>query len=360
MDLVSLDRLLNLTPVIVQGMHPVSLAYLSEDVNIYPSVQELAWKLDIPQTIQPHRALSFDTSAKYATRFPVVTVNHDPFTTDLNRVLFDRYDFLATHMLTHAQVAERILSEVHRFDTVIFILLDGLSYTDCKDWPGIEPCLAAHPTITRVGFPTIVGNPPIAARLFTAGFNQRIGFTYWDRVDNRLTKCLFQTITETVCLDPAQPTTFNQIIDWMSLHDLSGTYIQIVRSALDEYAEGHRVAIPRKAIINKLRNDLEAISDILEHKGRPAILFAVADHGILWKEDGHKIELINMPGARYLEGRSGPGRGRSFKADDQDYWVLDYPQMGRQWLSNEQGIHGGMSFEESIVPFIQWEVNLLC
>jgi hypothetical protein len=65
-------------------------------------------------------------------------------------------------------------------------------------------------------------------------------------------------------------------------------------------------------------------------------------------------------GARYSKGRSGSGRGRCFDVDRSHYWVLDYPQMGRAWGNNEQGIHGGMSFEESIVPFIHWEANCSC
>jgi hypothetical protein len=144
----------------------------------------------------------------------------------------------------------------------------------------------------------------------------------------------------------------------MSERDLDGAYVQIVRSALDDYAEGHRTSIPRQAVIQQIRRDMETVLDVLRHKGRPAILFAVADHGILWKDDNPPIELVDMSGARYITGRSGPGRGRCFTIDSQPYWVLDYPQMGRSWLQNEQGIHGGISFEESIVPFIRWEINL--
>lgn len=361
MNLEELDRLLDCIPVVVRGLHPVSLMFLDRPVTIYAALKELAWALDTPEIVAPHRALSFDADAQYVHRFlPVIGVEHDPFTPALNNVLFERYDEVAALMLTHSQVADRIVAAASNVETVVLVLLDGLSYADCRDWPGVEPCLAAAPTITRVGFPAIIGTPPLAARLFEAGLTRRVGFTYWERQDDPLTKKLFHTIQYTQRLDPNHPDAFGQVIDWLSSQSLEGTYVQIVRSALDEYAEGHRTTIPRHAVIQQIRRDLEAVADVLEHKGQPALLFAVSDHGILWKDAGHNIKIIDFPGTRYMKGRSGPGRGRLFEVEGQTYWVLDYPQMGRPWNSNEQGIHGGISFEESIVPFIQWEINLSC
>jgi hypothetical protein len=359
-DLTTLDRLLNQVPVVAEGMHPVSLAYLDEPVRVYSSLQELAWILDTPQVVQIHRALSFDVDPPYVHRFPVVTVEHDPFTPELNSILFERYDFIATSMLTQAQVADRIVTEAQKAETIVLFLLDGLSYADCRDWPGVEPCLATLPTITHICFPTIIGSPPLAARLFTKGLTRRIGFTYWERQDEPLTNRLFHTITDTRKLESNRPDAFEQILHWLSAQDLTGTYIQIVYSALDDYAEGHRVTVPRETVIEQVRRNLETVVDILKHKGQPAFLFAVADHGILWKDSGHEFEFIKLSGARYARGWSGAGRGRLFEADGQPYWVLDHPQMGRRWKSNEQGIHGGISFEESIVPFIKWGVNLPC
>lgn len=360
MDLADFDRLLNRLPVVAEGMHPVSLAYLHDPVRVYSSLQELVCILDTPQSVQPHRALSFDTDARYISRFPVVMVEHDPFTPELNNILFEQYDFIAASMLTHARVAERIVAEAQKVETIVLILLDGLSYADCQGWPGVEPCLATSPTITRICFPTIIGSPPLAARLFTLGLTKRVGFTYWERQNEPLTKKLFHTITDTRRLDPNRADGFSEVLDWLSINNLEDTYVQVVRLALDDFAEGHRTTVNRQTVIQGVRRDLEAVLDILKHKGSPAILFGIADHGILWKDSGHKIELVEIDGARYAKGRSGAGRGRLFKIDSQPYWVLDYPQMGRSWKSNEQGIHGGISYEESIVPFIQWEVNLSC
>lgn len=357
MDLLTLDRLLDRTPVVVRNLHPVSLAFLRTPARLYPSLEELTRVLDSPNPTAAERILTPDVESPYAMRFPTVVLEHDPFTPDLNRVLFAQRDLIATSMLTHAKVAERIVRQAQGLETVVLVLLDGLSYADCREWPGVEPCLAAAPTITRVGFPSIINYPPLAARLFSAGFSRRIGFTYWERSDEPLTNRLFQTITDTRRLDATRPKAFEQVIDWLSTHDLCHTYIQIVRSALDDFAEGHRTNIPRHATIQTIRDDLEAILDVLRQQGRPAALFGIADHGILWKEDDHNLERVPMAGARYVEGATGPGRGYRVDFDGNAYWVLDYPQMGRSWRANEQGIHGGISFEESIVPFIHWEVE---
>lgn len=357
MDILTLDRLLDRTPVIATNLHPVSLAFLRTPARLYSSLEELALILDAPAATPTDRIVTFDTDPRYALRFPTVEVQHDPFTPDLNRVLLTHWDLIAASMLTHGQVAERIVKEARRLEIVILVLLDGLSFADCRNWPGVEPCLATSPTITRVGFPSIIGHPPLAARLFNAGFPRRVGFTYWERSDEPLTNRLFQTIADTRRLDATKPKAFDQVLDWMSVQDLRHTYIQIVRSALDDFAEGHRTNIPRQAIVQIIRNDLETMFDILRRQNRPAALFGIADHGILWKEDNHDMERVPMAGARYEQGIVGPGRGCRVDFDGCAYWVLDYPQMGRSWRANEQGIHGGISFEESIVPFIHWEVD---
>ena len=360
MDLTKLDRLLGRSPVVVQGLHPVSLAYLSEPVRTFASLEELALLLDDSNQAVAERVVVFDVNPVYASRFPVVTVRHNPFTPHLNAVLLDRYDYISSAMLNQSQVSDRILSIASHLSTIVLVLLDGLSYYDCRSWPGVEPCLATHPTITRVGFPCVLGDPPLAARLFRAGFARRVGFTYWTRADEQLTNRLYRTISDTRRLDPGRPDTFREILDWLESTDLDHTYVQIVHSALDDYADGHRTRVPRKAVVDQLHSDLRSILRVLEQKGLPACLFATSDHGILWKEDEHPFRVVPFHGVRYMEARSGPGRGRCFRTADQWYWVLDYPQLGRHLHSDEQGVHGGVSFEESIVPFVQWEVKGQC
>ena len=125
----------------------------------------------------------------------------DPYTDALNNVFATRYDTVAAYTLKQSQIADRMVQANDAYDIIVLLLVDGLAYHDVRDWPAqlaasaqLQPCLAEGPTITRLCFPTIIGTPSIAARLFDAGLTARVGFSYWHREDNVLTNRLFTTI----------------------------------------------------------------------------------------------------------------------------------------------------------------------
>jgi len=191
--------LLDKTPVIVD-IHPVSLCYLPNDVTIFESTSEAAWHLDDPKTTLPARILITHTTYGYSERFPYKIIEHNPFTTDLNKILFERFDLIALRMLRQSQLADIIVKESHDYDIIVLLLVDGLSFRDITSWgslhnlKSIEPCLVDVPTLTHVAFPNIIGTPPLAAKLFDLGYHQRLGYSYWYREDNTLTDELFYTI----------------------------------------------------------------------------------------------------------------------------------------------------------------------
>lgn len=354
MNLSELDRVLNAMPVIAHA-HPVSLAFLDRPVRVYTTAREMALALDANVTVPPERWLTFDIDPHYLRRFPQITCEHDPFTTDLNHVLLERYDWIAQQMLTQARIAERITSETDGYDTIVLVLLDGLSYADCRQWPSVEPCLAVLPTITRVCFPAIVNDPPIASRLFVKGFERRVGFTYWSREDNRLTDQLFRTIGDVHQIQSQ----FTEVLDWLRKDNrLRQTYVQIVRSALDDYADGIRVTVPRVLLVRELWQDILSIADAIKGHNLRARIYVTADHGLLWKDAEHAFDVIakERGGLRYGLTKPSGSRGRWANLDDSRSWILDYPQLRRGFRRNEQGAHGGVSFEECITPFVTLEV----
>ena len=354
MNLTEVDKLLDKMPVMAH-LNPISLVFLDRPISLYTTAREMALALDAWAPTPPGRWLTFDADAHYLSRFSEVTCEHDPFTSELNHVLFDHYDWISQHMLTHDKVAERIVSQSDGLDTIVLLLLDGLSYDDCRAWSDVEPCLATLPTITRVCFPVIVNDPPIANRLFTKGFSRRIGFTYWERKDNALTDLLFQTIRN-IHETHAE---FSEVVNYLKkVPDLRQTYIQIVRSALDDYADGIRTSVPRETLINELWDDITSIANMLHERGLHATVYAVADHGLLWKNQGHPFEIVEHErgSLRYGPTKPSKSRGRWIPFDTDRRWVLDYPQLRRDFRKNEQGTHGGISFEECIVPFVTLEV----
>ncbi|MBC8263374.1 MAG: hypothetical protein H8E47_04535 [Anaerolineales bacterium] len=368
--MMSLDDLLTLldcTPVIAE-IPPVSICYLPEDVTVLASAAEAAWQLDAPEPMLPGRLLITASDIQYADRFPHVRCDHDPFTPALNTILFDRYDDIASRMLCQSQAVERIVVEAGQYDFVILFLVDGLSYQDVRSWAdstdqllSIEPCLVDVPTLTRVAFPNLIGDPPVAVRLFDAGYHHRLGFTYWMREDNQLTDRLFHTIAEVKKIGH-----FSQILATLRRH-LSNpgqrkSYGQIMRTGLDGYAHAQKRRPPIAAIVEEVRREFEQLTalcgELCSELGLRACLYLTADHGILWRDEFEPKVIGDAPGKsspRWCGWRDlyhQRDKGRRFLIDGEEYYCLDFPKLRRPLRIDEQGVHGGISFQESIVPFI--------
>lgn len=370
MVLSTLDDLLNLlndTPVIAD-IHLISICYLPEDVTVLNSAAEAAWLLDDPEPTLPRRLLITTSDTQYDGRFPHVRCDHDPFTPALNAVLFDRYDKIAPQMLCQSQVAERIVADASKHDLIILFLVDGLSYQDVHNWAdptdqtlSVEPCLVDVPTLTRVAFPNLIGVPPLPMRLFDAGYHHRLGFTYWTREDNQLTDRLFHPIAEVKKIGH-----FPQILATLRSHlsDASQrkSYVQIVRTGLDGYAHAQKRRPPIAAIVEEVRQEFEQLTALCgrlcSELGLRACVYLTADHGILWRYEFEPKIVGDAPGKsspRWCGWRDlyhQRDKGRRFLIDGEEYYCLGFPRLRRPLRIDEQGIHGGISFQESIVPFI--------
>ena len=370
-SLQDLEQLLNHTPLIVSS-HPVSLCFLREDVLVLDSAAEVAWLLDDPEPTLPQRVLITSPDPAYRGRFPRFRCEHDPFTPLLNTVLFHRFDDVADHMLRQSQITERILSEAAQFNVIVLFLVDGLSYRDARDWadtssqtPTIEPCLVDVPTLTATAFPNLIGDPPLAARLFDLGYHRRLGFTYWTREDNQLTDQLFHAIP-----DVRKVAGFPRILESLrrqlaNAHEPK-IYVQILRTGLDGYAHGQKRKPPVAAVIADVREELQSLVTLCGDLGLRACVHLTADHGILWRDEFEPEIVGNAPGKsglRWCGWRSlyhQRDKGRRFTVGDQEYYCLGFPKLRRSLHIDEQGIHGGISFQESIVPFISIRIENPC
>lgn len=363
-----LIQLLDYTPVI-SYIHPISLCFLPENVVVYESLAQLAWELDAPQPILPEHILITATDPQYQHRFPTAHCQHDPFTPDLNQVLYDHYEYIESHMLSQRDIGERIVDAADDVQVVVLMLSDGLSYQDVVGWQEesapiqVEPCLVNGPTVTSIGFRNIVGDPPLAARLFDHGFTCRLGFTYWHREDNTLTDHLFRTIGHT-----EKAGHFAEILEALRLHfSLSRagkTYIQVLLTGLDGYVHGQKRKPPVEAIVAGIRDELLNLARLFLELGLRARIYLTADHGILWRDEFEPQTIGSAPGKSSprccgwseLYHQSEPGK--RFKLYGKELFCLNYPKLRRELHIDDQGVHGGISFQESIVPFVTVEVNL--
>jgi hypothetical protein len=368
MQLDELLALLDHTPIIAD-IHPVSICYLPDNVTIMDSAAEAAWILDYPKPTLPGRLLITAKDRMYNSRFLHVNCDHNPLTTALNDILFEKYDDVGASMLRQSQLSDHIASNVITKEMVILVLIDGLSFRDIEDWTNliepdccIEPCFVDVPTVTHVAFPNALGAPTLSERLFDLGFYHRLGFTYWTREDNALTDRLFQAIPEV-----HKTSHFPHILatlreQFNSKGQDTKSYVQIVRTGLDGYAHSQRRRPPVSAVIDDIRQEFVSLIELCNefHKklGWQINLYLTADHGILWYDEFKSVVIGTAPArssSRWCSWRElyhQEESGKRFMVGNTEYYCLGYPKLRRPPRIDEQGVHGGISFQESIVPFV--------
>lgn len=367
MQLAELDKLLERTPVMLQA-HPALLAYLSPDIQVLPTASALLRVLDTPEPLPIAPMVTFDVQSHHRSRLPIAYCALDPYTDALNAVLSTRYATIAAHTLTQQHIADEIVKMSCDCEVILLLLIDGLAYRDVRDWPdqiehpsALLPCLATGPTITRFCFPTIIGNPPLAARLFDQGFSVRLGVSYWSRADNELTNRLFATIHDMQrCI--SMKDTIEYVGHSLQKHCRERIYIQIIRVGLDADAHHNRELPPITGMLHQILMEINILARLLERTKKRSRLFVTSDHGILWRHEftpdviGHAQGNARMAHWRDLVHQSKPGM--RFIVADEVYHALPYPLLRRPLRSDEAGLHGGISFQESIVPFLAVEVNV--
>lgn len=375
MDIDSVLGVLEQTPAVVH-IHPVSLCYLPEDVVVFDSPDDAVAQIDQKSTTLPARWLIKPSLGSTINRFPSLHCTHDPFTDALNTVLFSRFDAVTSSMLCQSAVSQTIVSEAPFSDVVVFFIVDGLSYHDLRDRTSVlgrsfdkRACLVDVPSVTRVAFPNIVGRPNLAARLFDAGYHRRLGVSYWTRDDNRLTDQLFHTIPQVT-----KAGAFGEVLSALRTHlehaDRGKSYVQIIRTGLDGYAHSQKRRVPVRAVVDEIWREFEELASILlelcTKKNIRAVLFLTADHGILWNDEFVPQIIGDAPGkssARWCNWKDlyyQRDQGRRFLFDGEEFFCLGYPYLRRPLRIDEQGVHGGISFQESVVPFITARFDPSC
>lgn len=366
---MQLDEIISLTdqtPVIAE-IHPVSVCYLPDDVVVIETTKELFAQIDMPSSMLPTKMLIVHSDDTHTERFPRVVCGHNPFTLKLNDIILDQYDCIARRMLRQSQIAERITNDIRssqETEVVILFLVDGLSYYRLTQYIDIEksrvdvqPCLVDVPTFTSLAFPNIVNDPPLALRLFDMGYQNRLGISYWTRNDNDLTNSLFRTIPQVEKIGD-----FQHILavmqSFLAAHREQRVYIQILRTGLDGYVHHQKRQPPIDVIVRQIYQEFESLAELCASLNLITRLYLTSDHGILWRGEFDEVVIGNAPGKAstrwctwkelYQQNES----GKRFVINQQEYYCLGFPKLRRPLHIDEQGVHGGISFQESIVPFV--------
>ena len=210
-------------------------------------------------------------------------------------------------------------------------------------------------TLPEIGFPGIIGTPRLARRLIEVGLPYSHGFSYWPRETDAVSASLFEGVPLT------RVVSFSEVVAALHGANLEHTYIQVVREGLDGLAHRRREVTPAemRETVQAIRTDALALLDILREGSCPAVLCLTADHGILWKGEYAFETLETDDHAHPRYGTHAPTTEKHstrFAFDEQVFYVYHWPYLGTAIPRNDSGVHGGLSVQESIVPFVQWEI----
>jgi hypothetical protein len=140
-------------------------------------------------------------------------------------------------------------------------------------------------------------------------------------------------------------------------------YVQLVREGLDGLAHSRREVTQAEVegTVNAIHQDYHRLIEVVATAGLPGAVYLVADHGILWKAQHpelQRIEILRSDHPRYQIGGSVPPEyGVDIPVGEQAYNLYRYPYLGAAIRANDSGVHGGLSYWESLVPFVRVEVN---
>lgn len=362
-------RRLAVAPVMGR-FHPLLPLCLPPETDVQPAARTVAAAMDdlAPTVARPILITAADPA--YADRFPVMDAPELPHAAPINEGLPRRLA-AARSLLTQRRVAQRIAADTQRrgYRTVVLLLVDGLSYEDTRDWPEApEPVFVDGPTITYfaaadgrilpdVGFPAIVGRPPLAQRLAALGLGRARGYSYWDRQSNAVAALMFDGM-------PLQRVGgITEALARLADEPLDGLYVQIVRVGTDGLAHGRREVSAQEvaATVEAVHEDLLRVVELLRRTELPGAAYLVSDHGLLWK---HEHALLEVAGCRSDHPRyaalplAHDAPATRFETEGATFSLFHYPHLGAPIRANNSGVHGGLSYWESIVPFVHIEVNL--
>lgn len=363
-----LEAMLSRTPVIAK-VHPLVPTALSETVRIVSDANAFQIELDEHAPAPELPTLLLSSNAALDARFPRVTSLGLPPIERINAQMHQHLSYLRSHLVTTRTIADQIEADVVANDwrIVVLLLIDGLSFEDVLDWDLVaQPCFVDGPSVTfrlgddpkhanpDVGFSAIVGSPTLFWRLMGRGFRNAYGFTYWEPESNIISDHIFAQIpTRSVA-------NFEAILSELSnLSFEQPTYLQIMRQGLDGLAHSKR-ELARSEIsgaLSAIRNDIDRLAAVLNHRGNSACIYVVADHGILWKTE-HQWVQLSLKGSKPRFSESRPDQLHDehysrFECGSVPFYVLHHPYLGAKIPSNDSGVHGGLSYQESIVPLLR-------
>lgn len=302
---------------------------------------------------------------------PVVEYTGDVFKQSLNSYISrDNLTWrdVEETLLCQSDISDRIKSKADNHDTVALVIIDGLSYVDWTSYGGdATPVYVDAPTITECGYPNVVdsadGKYGIATDLHQLGYTSKRAYTYWEKKQNDLTEELHEPFSPNEIKGDVKR--FNDVIRDLKFRSVNdSTYIQITLTGPERVAHQIKEDPYIDDQVEQVKDKLSELDRVLADQSDSHLIIATSDHGILWRKHT-ELEVIDENRFEQHERRhlSGVATNKSLPQDfgienefeGTQYFRLLHPYLFSELRSNEPGVHGGYSSEESIVPLITIE-----
>jgi len=342
-------------PPAFQG-NSLNLLFL-DDAHPIRRVREYLRGLDSPNLCEDCREYLF--SEEYDLwPFPSHSIIERPDPWRLSERLYECFNIAEQLLPTQRDIGRIIHGKTIKFkpDIVALMIVDGLSYYDLPDEPGIQPCLVNGVSITEFGYREVIGKPTVSERLFSLGYSHQMGFTYFDVETNPLANELYGVFGSNQI---KRVMTFNECLECINTEKLSRGFIQITSAGLDGICHHHQDEPPVQHYVDSILNRFNTLIDCLRAGGRRVLACFTADHGILWRQHlegkwcvADDLHPDDIRAIRYIAG----SRIRNYvlvkSCNRNTYSMLRVPYLTRKLKNNEWGVHGGISAWESLVPLI--------
>ena len=292
-------------------------------------------------------------------------------------LFFSKFSLLKEFVVLQSKLSNIIVDQVKKNvpDVVILFMIDGLSAADLTTYlenrrlSDVQICnvLVDTATITSCAFRNLIygeTSTPISIRLHKLGYTPS-GFSYWNRKDEFLTNELFYGV-----IPCRKISSFNEVVESLgeSLLKNGRLYFQVVREGLDSLAHRKREKPNIVGEIDSIMKDVLHIRTKILESDKKGLILCCPDHGILWETTGlelhKKIESYREIHERYFTSRISDTVPETLQKNfirfvykDNYIHCARFPFVLKRPRSNSCGVHGGVSIEESLVPFIQMEVK---
>jgi len=347
---------------VISSLPPLATFYL-DDFAIYHSVQGFHRDLYDPHH-QFEQDIVIDDDARHHD-YPTINCTADPVTPALNDVvdwaIEEHHDRIRQDLLTQSGIKRHILDTVTGEDFVALVIIDGLSYDAVRNVSDeiLRPVVVDGITTTEPGFRRIIygGNPAsLYASLTGKGFYTGYGFTYWERGQEDLSTDLHTGLGQQ---NVHRIRDFSEVVSTLKADAPfdEKTYVQVTRMGLDQDSHNRKEKPNRDVVRDEVLSDLSELAETAAAVSDNFRLFLTADHGILWRDqlpDDPPIvhdEWTNH--ARFLTERYLLDHGMVVDGPTGVVTGLGYPYLTRELKNTEWGVHGGFSYQESIVPLIE-------